>query len=203
MPEAAPVAGYATEPGPAVAAAFEGVRATRMHDVPILNPALSVEAVGFAPWDAHWLGVLVTPWFMNLMLLPRAAEQWVRLRPGEKHTYVFPSGAFEFIGGREEAIGEYQSCSLFSPMFEFADHETARLTAEACLRALFDPQNREAADVALRPKAEPTAAAEDEAGAAEEPRGPGPLAELEAKLETPMSKRDFLRGGILGRDTRG
>jgi [NiFe] hydrogenase assembly HybE family chaperone len=203
MPEAAPVAGYATEPGPVVAAAFEVVRETRMHDVPILNPALSVEAVGFAPWEAHWLGVLVTPWFMNLMLLPRAAEQWVRLRPGEKHTYVFPSGAFEFIGGREAAIGEYQSCSLFSPMFEFADHETARLTAEACLRALFDPQNREDADVALRPKAEPPATAEEAAGAAEEPHGPGPLAELEAKLQTPMSKREFLRGGVLGRDARG
>lgn len=203
MPDAAPVAGYATEPGPVVAAAFEVVRATRMHDVPILNPALRVEAVGFAPWDAHWLGVLVTPWFMNLMLLPRAAEKWVRLRPGEKHAYIFPSGAFEFIGGREEAIGEYQSCSLFSPMFEFADHATARLTAEACLRALFDPQNREQADVALRPKVEPTATAEEEAGAAEEPHGPGPLAELEAKLEMPMSKREFLRGGVLGRDTLG
>ncbi len=203
MPEAAPVAGYATEPGPVLAAAFELVGATRMHDVPILNPALGVEAVGFAPWDAHWLGVLVTPWFMNLMLLPRATEQWVRLRPGEKHTYVFPSGAFEFIGGHEEAIGEYQSCSLFSPMFEFADQETARLTAAACLRALFDPQNREEADVALQPKAEPKATAEEEAGAVEEPRGPGPLAELEAKLETPMSKREFLRGGFLGRDTPG
>ncbi|HTO50692.1 MAG TPA: [NiFe]-hydrogenase assembly chaperone HybE [Burkholderiales bacterium] len=203
MPEGAPVAGYATEPGPVLAAAFDLVRETRMQDVPILNPALSVEAVGFAPWDAHWLGVLVTPWFMNLMLLPRTAEKWVRLRPGEKHTYVFPSGAFEFIGGREEAIGEYQSCSLFSPMFEFADHETARLTAEACLRALFDPQNRAEADVALRPKAEPTATAEEEPGAAEPPRGPGPLAELEARLQTPMSKRDFLRGGVLDRDTRG
>ena len=33
----------------------------RMHDVPILNPALNVEAVDFQRWQRHWLGVLVTP----------------------------------------------------------------------------------------------------------------------------------------------
>ena len=34
-----------------------------------------LEAVGFAPWESHWLGVLVTPWCINLMLLPRDAPQ--------------------------------------------------------------------------------------------------------------------------------
>ena len=42
-----------------------------MAGVPMLNPALRVQAVGFRHWQSHWLGVLVTPWFMNLMLLPR------------------------------------------------------------------------------------------------------------------------------------
>ena len=36
-----------------------------MRDVPMLNAALRVQAVGFRPWGAHWLGVLVTPWFMS------------------------------------------------------------------------------------------------------------------------------------------
>ena len=198
MADAAPVAGYAADPGPQVAAAFRVVHETRMRDVPILNPAIAVEAIGFAPWDAHWLGCLVTPWFMNLMLLPRVVAGWVRLRPGEKHTYVFPAGAFEFIGGREAAIGEYQACSLFSPMFEFADHATARQTAEACLRALFDPENVEHADVALPAASEtPTEAAKE--AAAREAAEP-PLAGLEARLETPMSKREFLRGKFPGHD---
>jgi [NiFe] hydrogenase assembly HybE family chaperone len=205
MAEAAPpVAGYATDPGPQVAEAFRVVHATRMRDVPLVNPALSVEAVGFESWDAHWLGCLVTPWFMNLMLLPRETEHWVPLRPGEKHTYLFPAGAFEFIGGREEAIGEYQACSLFSPMFEFADHATARVTAEACLRALFDPGNVEPTDVPLLAKSETLTEAAREVGAREaaEP-SPGPLAELEARLETPLSKREFLRGKFLDHDAGG
>jgi [NiFe] hydrogenase assembly HybE family chaperone len=201
MAEPAPVAGYATDPGPRLAAVFRTVHETRMHGVPILNPAIAVESVGFAPWDAHWLGCLVTPWFMNLVLLPRMAERWVRLRPGEKHTYVFPASAFEFIGGREEAIGEYQACSLFSPMFEFADHATARSTAEACLRALFDPGNVEHADIPLATTFE-TPAEEAEGAVAQGAAEPhGSRVPLDARLDAPMSKREFLRGKFFDHGT--
>ena len=44
-----------------------------------------------------------------------------------------------FLAGREGELGEYLSCSLFSPVLEFADHDIARQMAEACLQALFDP----------------------------------------------------------------
>lgn len=192
------VAGFATDPGPQLAKAFRVVHQTRMHDVPLLNTAIDVEPVGFTPWDAHWLGCLVTPWFMNLILLPRVAEHWVPLRAGEKHTYIFPAGAFEFIGGREEAIGEYHACSLFSPMFEFADHATARQTALECLRALFDTENVEHADVSLPAASAPlpqaaSEAAEHEAGES----APAPAVGLAARLDRPLSKREFLRGEFL------
>ena len=192
------VAGFATDPGPQLAAAFRVVHQTRMHDVPLLNAAINVEAVGFEPWDGHWLGCLVTPWFMNLILLPRVAEHWVRLRPGQKHTYTFPAGVFEFIGGREETIGEYHACSLFSPMFEFADHATARQTALECLHALFDTENVGHADVSL-PAASaslPQAANEAAEHVASE-SAPVPAAGLAAKLDRPLSKREFLRGKFL------
>ena len=41
----------------------------------MVNPALAVEAVGFRPWGEHWLGILITPWFMNLVLMPRVGAQ--------------------------------------------------------------------------------------------------------------------------------
>lgn len=200
MAETALVVGYTDNPAPQVEAAFRVVHQTRMQDVPILNPAISVEAVDFAPWEAHWLGCLVTPWFMNLMLLPRVTEQWIRLRPGEKHTYAFPAGAFEFIAGKEQMIGEYHACSLFSPMLEFADHETARLTAFECLHALFDEQNVEHADVSLVQKSdslrEPSKDADELEAAAVEADS------IEAKLEAPLTKREFLRGKFLEHGAR-
>lgn len=61
---------------------FNGVLETRMRGVPVINPALSVQAVGFNPFNGDWLGVLITPWFMNLLLLPGPDSQWREQPPG-------------------------------------------------------------------------------------------------------------------------
>jgi [NiFe] hydrogenase assembly HybE family chaperone len=98
-----------------------------------------VQAVGFRPWGAHWLGVLVTPWFMNLVLLPRERAACHPVGERETRHHVFPAGVFEFIGNRDAVLGDYQACSLFSPMFEFADHDAARATATASLRPCSTP----------------------------------------------------------------
>jgi [NiFe] hydrogenase assembly HybE family chaperone len=153
-------------------ATFRHIAQQRMAGVPILNPALSVEAVGFRPWDEHWLGVLVTPWFMNLWLMPRVVSRWQPIAAGASRHYVFPAGVFEFIGGFESTIGDYQACSLFSPMFDFDHQAGAHDTAAAALEALFDLAHREA----------------DETGvAADAPAAAAPAAR-------PLSKRDFLFG---------
>lgn len=153
--------------------AFRSIHDERMLGLPLLNPALAVEAVGFGPWESHWLGVLITPWFMNLVLMPREPEGWRAAASGDAVTYAFPAGAFEFIAGRDDAVGDYQACSLFSPMFEFQDQDSARLTATAALQALFDET--------LGPR---------DAG---RDAGDQPPAESAA----PMSKREFLRGGLI------
>ncbi len=155
-----------------VCSAFERVQRERMAGLPFVNEALRVEVVGLRRWRGLWLGVLVTPWFMNLLLLPGdgAAEgdevpaQWPSVRTGEYAPFAFPAAVLSFLAGREGEAGEYLSCSLFSPVFEFADQATARATAEACLVALFDPASGQ-------PAAPPLSAAPASA-----------------------SKRDFLRG---------
>ena len=147
-----------------------------MQGVPILNPALSVEAVGFRHWNEHWLGVLITPWFMNLWLMPRVSAKWPTITAGASRHHVFPAGVFEFLGGHETTLGDYQACSLFSPMFDFADHTAAHATAVAALDALFDVANRELGEVHAPPQS---------AAAAPEHALPAARA---------VSKRDFLFG---------
>lgn len=116
---------------------FAEIQASRMADVPMLNSALQVEAVSFMSWREDWLGILITPWFMNLMLLPRAGQAWPGLATGQTVVHAFPSGEYDFIVGQEAALDQYQSCSLFSPMFEFPDQACARATAQAALGSLF------------------------------------------------------------------
>ena len=182
------------DPSERLTAAFRAA-AARMQGLDVVNPALAVEAVGFAPWDEHWLGVMLTPWFMNLTLLPRNPRAWQPLATGAKRRYTFPAGEYEFVGANDAAVGAYQVCSLFSPMHEFADQETARLVATLAREALFDAANAAVAEMpaaGLSPAADPPAA-------------PGPLAQLEQRLDAPLSKRNFLRGRFLGadRDHRG
>jgi [NiFe] hydrogenase assembly HybE family chaperone len=184
------VAAPLPDPSPRLEAAFRAA-ATRMQGLGFLNPALGVEAVGFAPWDGHWLGVMVTPWFMNLTLAPRDPALWRPLAPGAKRTYRFPAGDYEFIGARDEAAGEYQLCSLFSPLLQFDDHATARLVAELAREALFDAAN---AEVAAMPEGNLAPAA------VAAPAGSGPLAQLGKQLGAPLTKRDFLRGRFLAAD---
>lgn len=107
-----------------------------MAGLPFCNPALQVEAVGFAIHDDQWLGVLVTPWAMNLLLIPARAETWISAPEGRRLMIRYPAGEFAFLGGEEAELGEYLACPLFASMAEFADQETARLAARAALIAL-------------------------------------------------------------------
>jgi [NiFe] hydrogenase assembly HybE family chaperone len=142
-PAASAEVAVARSPAPALEAVFRAIAGNQMRDMPMVNPVLSVEAVGFRPWHEHWLGILITPWFMNLMLMPRQHDKWRAFAERATRHHVFPAGVFEFIGAREAVLGDYQACSLFSPMFEFAEQAGARATAIAALDALFDPACRE------------------------------------------------------------
>ncbi len=127
----------------ALEALFEDVHRTRMHDVPILNEALRVEAFGFRDWHAARVGALVTPWSITIVALPRAdappdaVPRVERLATGRSQIWTFPSGDYEFHGHEAPGVGHYQQCSLFSPALEFAAHSDARDAALAALDALF------------------------------------------------------------------
>lgn len=170
---------------------FRRIERERMQGLPLLNSALQVKAVGFREWQGRCLGVLVTPWFMNLMLLPAEGDDWEALRIGDKQLHRLPSGPYEFILGEEAGIGRYQICSLFSPMFEFADQATAVATAEAVMQGLMDEENRDTlstceAEISRRWYGETP----------EEVAAQGQVAalDLDERLAQPISRRELLRG---------
>jgi [NiFe] hydrogenase assembly HybE family chaperone len=123
---------------------FAHIGATRMQGVPVLHTALRVQAVGFELLDGEstpvLLGILITPWFMNLLrlpLLPGAAAS--ALQPGSKCRHVCGTQLFEFIAAHEDTLGSFEACSLFSPMAEFADQAGAVATANEVLKLLRTP----------------------------------------------------------------
>ena len=181
---------------------FREIETTRMDGVPILNPALQVAAFGFEPWQDYYLGVLLTPWFMNLVLLPQDPDAFARIKPkfGDKQKVRLSAGQVEFIVGHEEDIGFLLSCSLFSPVFEFEDQAAAAETALAVLE-----------QVLLEADADtPDEDADMRAIWAGELPDPAPTADPDADAQDPvdhvdrspivsgMSRRDLLRGSLTG-----
>ena len=177
------------DPSVRLESTFRAVYAERMIGLAFVNPAIRVEALAFSPWKGYWLGVMLTPWAMNLLLAPREPAAWRTLPVGEKRRYTFPAGSFDFVSAHTDTIGEYLVCSLFSPVLEFADHETARQTAQLAREALFDAANAEPAE---HPACNPTPEA------LSQPTTRSPLAELEASLGTSVSRRDLLHGRLSG-----
>ncbi len=128
----------ATEAVGALEAAFTRIAGTRMAGLPLNNPALRVQAVGFRALDEdHQVGVLITPWAINLVLLDAAGSRDLQLAADCRRSWDFPSGSYEFMGGDEPECGPYQFCSLFSPAFEFGDQEAAVATAGEIMAGLF------------------------------------------------------------------
>lgn len=117
---------------------FRRIAETRMDGVPILNSALAVEAVAVERWQQGIILGLVTPWFINVMLLPGTGEraEWEGMAVGQSTVQELPGGRFSFIAASEDGIGPYRMCSLFSPVLEFADQETARAAATAALHEM-------------------------------------------------------------------
>jgi len=125
----------------ALEALFRDIALTRMAGVPVLHPGVRVEAVDFIAHadegDAQpgALGVLMTPWFMNLVWFPLERHDSAG-RVGVSRSRECGSETFEFITAHEERFGSFEACSLFSPMFQFANHAAARDTAAAVLASL-------------------------------------------------------------------
>jgi [NiFe] hydrogenase assembly HybE family chaperone len=109
-----------------------------MASLPIYNPKLTIAALGFRPHPDGLVGALVTPWFLNLVVLPAAKSDETR-PPGAVRTLTFPSGAYVFSAVKLERVGGFEFLSLFSPMQEFENQEAAVLAAQAALEALFTP----------------------------------------------------------------
>lgn len=157
-----------SNPASRLEAMYRRIWRANMRDLPFVNLALSVEALGFRRWrlatasaskpngDAHaqatdnrervsddllgdWVGAMITPWFINLLILPGGGDLWSDRPSGERCQLVFPIGPLEFIADDDASaeIPALQYCPLFAPPGQFASQAAARAGAMAALNAMF------------------------------------------------------------------
>lgn len=138
-PQPAPAIPISDDPSARLASMYRRVWETSMHDMPWVNRALTVEVVGFRRWQGDWVGAVITPWFLNLFVLPGGGELWSDRPAGERCNIALPAGELEFIAD-DDATAEvpaYQYCALITEVSQFASQEAAREAAKDALVALF------------------------------------------------------------------
>ena len=95
---------------------FEHIRRERMMGLPICRADIVVRALGFAPFAGHWLGALVTPWSVLVILAAGNRQTWPNVEVGKIMPVTLPGGAFHFLGMSEPELGRFLACSLMSPI---------------------------------------------------------------------------------------
>lgn len=119
-------------------AEFNRIGDEHMRELALYNNKLSVEAIGFRRWEGWLGGVVVTPWFMNLILLP-LADQLDGAAAGTKQRIQLPCGEQLLTIGEIDGTGTYAAYSLHSPMGEFGDQLNAAARAWVLVDKFFQP----------------------------------------------------------------
>lgn len=129
---------------------FTHIGETAMCDLPIYNHALRVDAIGFQLTDKGLLGVLITPWFINVMLLPEH-KQPASLPLGQRVTHELASGEHAFTVGEDDELGHYDFLTLASPTLRYKSQQVARDAAQKALHKLLTSPEQAASAIPEQP----------------------------------------------------
>ncbi|VAX06032.1 hypothetical protein MNBD_GAMMA25-2573 [hydrothermal vent metagenome] len=185
---------------------FTQIYQQHMLGLPLLNNRLKVEVRGVQEYQGRTLAIIITPWMMNLLLLPAEAEDWSALQLGEKQVHSFPEKDLQFSVNEFQGLGKCQTFSLYSPMDEFVNQDHALSAAQVFIETLM--VETEATDESIVDQAllgrimrgEETAEvnlddfalinAEESSAAAIQ------SAEIKVQVKKTLSRRDLLRGNF-------
>ncbi|MRS13324.1 hydrogenase-2 assembly chaperone [Enterobacteriaceae bacterium RIT691] len=110
------VDGMRDNPSAALERAFQAVAASEMRELPFFLPQVPVRACGFVLYEQQWLGCLLTPWMLSLLVLPGPQQRWEKRRVGDKLALSLPCGDVRFTVGEITGCGQYLAASLMSPL---------------------------------------------------------------------------------------
>lgn len=108
--------GFATNPAALLEQTFSEIAQGEMQTLPFFRAQVPVRALGFQCYEGQWVGVMLTPWMLSILVLPGPDQVWDSRPLGERLGLRLPFGNAVFHVSEIEAIGQYLSCSLMSPL---------------------------------------------------------------------------------------
>lgn len=128
------IVGFMTAPKAEVKAAFDVVARESMHDLTFLHPSMPVYVSDFTLFEGQWVGSVITPWMLSVLIFPGPEQVWPVRKVSEKLGLRLPYGAMTFTVGALDNVSQYLSCSLMSPLSHDLSVEEGIRLAEDCAR---------------------------------------------------------------------
>jgi len=116
-------------PAALLVAHYESLWQEGGQDMAEINPALAIEAVGFTRYEGDWLGVVITPWFLRLFMLPGGGSLWGEIPVGQSRYVSLPAETMQFVADEAPQLGAFQYSTLLEPTSLVADMNAARQMA--------------------------------------------------------------------------
>lgn len=144
------IQGFEEEPSERFQAAMQQV-ATEMKDLPFYRENIECFCPKFVLFENQWIGTVVTPWMLSVVILPGKNQQWEARELGDKISVQLPYKTLTFTVSGLADIPQYLSCSLHSPIDPAMTNKQAMQLAQDCLRMIlsmptkaptFDPDRR-------------------------------------------------------------
>lgn len=142
--------GFEQEPSLLFQSAMQEVT-KEMQDLPFYRQGIECYCPKFVLFENQWIGTVVTPWMLSVVILPGKDQQWEPREIGDKLTIQLPYKSLTFTVSSLETIPQYLSCSLHSPIDPAMTNTQAMQLAQDCLRMIlsmptkaptFDPDRR-------------------------------------------------------------
>ncbi|EKN5910787.1 TPA: hydrogenase-2 assembly chaperone [Yersinia enterocolitica] len=128
------IAGHEQNPAALLEQVFGQVAADEMRGLPFYRDHIPLRACGFQLFEQQWIGALLTPWMLSLVVLPGPQQSWQRRAVGERLMLALPCGGISFTVSEIAGCGQYLSRSLMSPLDTSLSAERALQLAEQSAR---------------------------------------------------------------------
>ncbi|WP_413724269.1 [NiFe]-hydrogenase assembly chaperone HybE [Sodalis sp. RH16] len=108
------IPGFEQNPQPLLERLFSRIAAGEMRTLPFYRPQIPVRACGFQRYEQQWIGALLTPWMLSLLVLPGPGQLWPRRPEGSRLALALPCGNITFTLGEIDVqpLGDIDGSSL-------------------------------------------------------------------------------------------
>jgi len=144
------IAGFNENPTVLFQAEMEKIAQT-MQDLPFYRSDIPCFAPKFVLFEEQWIGTILTPWMLSVLILPGPDSYWLPRLLGEKIAVKLPYKSMTFTVSGIEQIPQYLSCSLQSPLSpDLTAKQAIQLTKDCLTMVLSLPLQQKAPDLNKR-----------------------------------------------------